>query len=167
MLINNGGLSTRGAALDTAFNIDVKLANVNFLSAVCLTKLTLAHMFARGKGTIVAVNSLQGKLPLPERSAYSASKHALHAFFQSLRMELSNEKKLRIMEVFPGYVQTNLSVNALTGTGEAHGKMDETTASGYSPEYVSKKIIEGIAQNDPEVYIAKPAHRWVITLLVC
>lgn len=66
------------------------------------------------------------------------------------------------MEVFPGYVQTSLSLNALTGNGEKHGKMDATTAQGYTPEYVARKIIEGILMEEKEVVVAKPLHRFAI-----
>merc|ERR1719211_151793 len=80
---------------------------------------------------IINVSSLQGCLALPERSAYSASKHALQAFSDSLRAEMrSSSQNVHVMVVNPGYVRTNLSLNARTGDGSLHNKMDENTAKG-------------------------------------
>ena len=56
--------------------------------------------------------------------------------------------------VYVGYVKTNLSINALTGGGEKYGKMDETTASGYEPEYVAHRILVAAALGEAEVLIA-------------
>jgi len=54
------------------------------------------------------------------RSAYTASKHALQAFFDTLRAEISHHK-VKVTVVSPGYIQTNLSLNALTGSGSKYG----------------------------------------------
>ena len=73
------------------------------------------------KKHVVNISSLQGCLALPERSAYSASKHALQAFSDSLRAEmLSSGKNVHVMVVNPGYVRTNLSLNARSGDGSLH-----------------------------------------------
>ena len=73
------------------------------------------------KKYIVNISSLQGCLALPERSAYSASKHALQAFSDSLRAEMrSSGKNVHVMVVNPGYVRTNLSLNARAGDGTLH-----------------------------------------------
>ena len=54
------------------------------------------------------------------RSAYAASKHALQAFSDSLRAEIA-EHNIQVSVISPGYIATALSVNALTGSGGAHG----------------------------------------------
>lgn len=54
------------------------------------------------------------------RSAYAASKHALHAFSDSLRAEVARYN-IKVSVISPGYIATQISVNALTGSGEAHG----------------------------------------------
>lgn len=86
-------------------------------------------MILRKSGHIVNMSSVQGLLALPERSSYSASKHALQAFSDSLRAEVA-QHNVYVTVASPGYVKTQLSVNALTGTGDAHGQMDEATEKG-------------------------------------
>ena len=79
-------------------------------------------MIDEGSGHIVNISSLQGLLALPSRSVYSASKHALQAFSDSLRLELNARgENVQVTVVSPGYVNTNLSLNARTATGERYG----------------------------------------------
>lgn len=79
-------------------------------------------MVRNRSGHIVFVSSVQGLIAIPDRSAYAASKHALQAFGDCLRAELS-QYKLNVTVVSPGYVKTNLSINALTASGTNHGRM--------------------------------------------
>src|SRR5205085_2359400 len=84
---------------------------------------------------------------------YAASKHALHGFFDSLRAEVA-DKKIRVLIVCPGFVRTNISINALTAQGTKQETMDEATKKGLSPDYVANKIIEAIKNNREEIWIA-------------
>lgn len=77
-------------------------------------------MIKRKAGHIVCVSSVQGKFSLPHRSAYSASKHALQAFCDSVRAEIA-EHNIKVLCVSPGYINTALSLNALTGSGRNYG----------------------------------------------
>ena len=73
------------------------------------------------KKYVINISSLQGCLALPERSAYSASKHALQAYSDSLRAEMrASGYNVGVMVVNPGYVRTNLSLNARAGDGTLH-----------------------------------------------
>ena len=95
-----------------------KIKNIFFLTEL------LPSMMSNGTSRkhIINISSLQGCLALPERSAYSASKHALQAFSDSLRAEVrSSRQNLHVMVVNPGYVNTNLSLNARKGDGSFHG----------------------------------------------
>lgn len=80
----------------------------------------LPSMIKRKSGHIVFVSSVQGKFSLPQRSAYSASKHAIQAFCDSLRSEVA-EHNIKVLCVSPGYINTALSLNALTGSGRSYG----------------------------------------------
>ncbi|CAM9794678.1 unnamed protein product, partial [Hapterophycus canaliculatus] len=84
----------------------------------------------------VVINSVQGKFGMGFRSSYAASKHALVGFFDCLRAEHSG-RGLGVLSVFPGYVRTSLSVNALTADGTKHAQMDATTAQGRDPREAS------------------------------
>ena len=89
---------------------------VNYLGCVELTRHIVPHMLARGTGHVVVVSSVQGLLTLPGRAAYCSSKHALQSWADCLRAELA-DTGLRVTVISPGYVKTDLSKNALTGTG--------------------------------------------------
>uniref|UniRef100_A0A915KC51 Uncharacterized protein n=1 Tax=Romanomermis culicivorax TaxID=13658 RepID=A0A915KC51_ROMCU len=79
--------------------------------------------------------------------AYSASKHAFTAYFDSLRMELKsrNMENLRILSVGPGYLRTNLSKNALTSSGQIYGKVDATQQKGIDPNVAALLIFNDAA----------------------
>lgn len=77
-------------------------------------------MLKQNSGHVVCISSIQGKIAIPYRSAYTASKHALEAWCDSTRAELSN-KNIKMTVVSPGYIKTSLSLNALTGSGQKYG----------------------------------------------
>lgn len=81
----------------------------------------IQHMIDRKSGHLVYISSLQGCLPMPYRSAYSASKHALESFCYSLRSEIEKHD-IKVTVVAPSYTNTSLSANALTGTGDKYGR---------------------------------------------
>ncbi|XP_067618801.1 dehydrogenase/reductase SDR family protein 7-like [Eurosta solidaginis] len=153
ILINNGGISVRATAMSSAVDVDLKVMLVNYFGSIALTKAIMPSMLKRKTGHICFISSVQGKFALPYRSAYSASKHALQAFADSLRSEVAN-KGIQVTCVSPGYIRTQLSVNALTGTGKSYGKMDKTTATGMLPENVAQRILNAIVGNEKDVMIA-------------
>jgi short-subunit dehydrogenase len=95
-----------------------------------------------------------GKLGTPMRSAYAASKHALHGFFDCLRAEVYDDN-VKVTIICPGYVQTNVSINALTGDGSKNNSMNKTTAAGLTPEDFANKALTAIARQREEIYIGK------------
>lgn len=120
ILINNGGISVRSDIMSTAMDVDIKVMLVNYFGTVAMTKAVLPSMIERKEGKIVCVSSVQGKFAIPYRSSYTASKHALQAFCDSLRAEM-DEHNVSVTVVSPGYINTSLSMNALTGNGKAYG----------------------------------------------
>jgi dehydrogenase/reductase SDR family protein 7B len=152
ILLNNGGISQRSLALETGLEVDRRLMDVNYFGTVALTKAVLPHLLRQGAGQIVVVSSLVGKFGTPYRSAYAASKHALHGFFDSLRAELAGTG-LGVTILCPGFIRTGVSVNALTGDGTPLGTMDEATAKGLAPADFARQAAHAIAQRHNEVYI--------------
>lgn len=152
ILINNGGISQRSLALETSLEVDKRLMDVNFFGTVALTKALLPSMITHQLGHIVTITSLTGKFGSPYRSSYAASKHALHGFFDSLRAELA-QTPILITLVCPGFVRTQVSVNALTGKGQALGSMDEATEKGMSPERLAQRMLRAVATGKEEIYI--------------
>ena len=77
------------------------------------------------------------------RSSYSASKHALHGFFDALRAEHFDDN-IKVTLICPGFVATEISKNALTGDGSKQNKMDESTAAGIHPDRFAKLMLKAI-----------------------
>jgi short-subunit dehydrogenase len=152
ILINNGGLSQRAMAEDTDISIDRQIMEVNFFGTVALTKAVLPVMQKQKSGHIVVMSSIAGKFGFYLRSAYSASKHALHGFFESLRMEVY-KSGIKVLIVCPGKIRTNISFNAVTGDGRNHNKMDESTDKGISAEECAAQILKGIRKEKEEILI--------------
>jgi short-subunit dehydrogenase len=152
ILINSGGVSQRAPALETSLAVDRRMMEINYFGAVALTKAVLPSMLARKSGHIVAISSLSGKISTPRRSAYAASKHALHGFYDALRTEVHNDG-IGVTLVCPGYVKTNLSINALNGDGSAHSKLDPTQARGMAPEKLAARILRAIERSEEEVLV--------------
>ena len=152
ILINNGGISQRALAKDTAPEVDRQLMEVNYFGTVELTKYLLPHFMERRSGHYVVVTSLVGKFGTPYRSGYSASKHALHGFFDSLRAEVY-KSNIKVTIVCPGFIKTNVSINALTEKGEKLNQMDNAQAKGMPAEVFARKMIRAIESEKPEVYI--------------
>ena len=100
----------------------------------------------------VVISSLVGKFGTPLRSAYAASKHALHGFFESLRAE-TWRKNIQVSMVCPGYIKTNISLNAITASGEKHNHMDANQQKGMPAEVCARKILEAVAAGKQEIII--------------
>ncbi|XP_035734484.1 dehydrogenase/reductase SDR family protein 7-like [Vespa mandarinia] len=153
ILINNAGISYRGEVINTNVDVDIKVMLINYFAQIALTKAVLPTMLQQQNGHIVCISSVQGKISIPHRSSYAASKYALQAWCDSSRAELA-EHNIKVTVISPGYIKTALSLNALTGTGETYGVMDQTTEQGYSPKYVAKKVLQAVLKKEKDVIIA-------------
>lgn len=151
MLVNNGGLSQRDKFLDTKEEVIETIMNVNFFGAAHLTRLVLPTMLKQGEGKIITVSSIAGKFGFPLRTGYSASKHALHGLFESIRFEYEDQG-ISVLIVCPGRVKTNISLNALEGDGQKHGEMDAGQAGGISAQKCASQIVKAILKDKLEIY---------------
>jgi short-subunit dehydrogenase len=151
VLFNNGGISQRSMVKDTLFEIDQRLMNVNFLSTVKLTKKVLPGMIRNSLGHIVLTSSLVGKFGTPFRSSYSASKHALHGFYEALAAE-SWENNVFVTLFCGGYIKTNISYNAVTGDGGKHNQLDDNQAKGKTAMQAAQAMIKAVEKNKPEIH---------------
>ncbi len=152
MLFNIAGLSQRSKVTETPVEIDRKIMEVNFFSAVILTKAVLPSMLQQGGGQIVAVSSIAGKFGFPLRSAYSAAKHAIYGFFETLNAELK-QKNIHATIACPGRVQTSISFRALTSDGQPHGRLDKGQASGITADKCACKLLKAVEKKKREVLI--------------
>ena len=152
IVLHNAGISQRSLIHETSLEVDRKLMEVNFFGTVALTKAILPHFLSKKAGQFAVVSSLVGKFGSPYRSSYAASKHALHGFFDTLRAEHFQDT-IGVTIICPGFIRTNVSVNALTADGSPLNKMDEAQEKGMSPEDCAAEIFTAIVKKKEEVYI--------------
>lgn len=152
LMLHNGGISQRSLIRETGLAVDRKLMEVNFFGTVALTKALLPHFISRKSGQFAVITSLVGKFGSPFRSSYAASKHALHGFFDTLRAEHFQDN-ISVTMICPGFIRTNVSINAITADGSTLGQMDEAQANGMSPEDCADDIFTAITRKKEEVYI--------------
>jgi short-subunit dehydrogenase len=116
ILVNNAGIGQRALACETALEVDQEIMQVNYFAPVALSKALVPLMAKRGQGLIATIGSLTAHLAVPRRSAYCASKHALHGFFDSLRAEVY-KSGVKVSMICPGYINTPFAEHALKGDG--------------------------------------------------
>lgn len=153
ILINCGGISQRSSVIETNLKVEEKIFNTNYWGTVILSKTLLPRMIEKNSGHLVIVSSLVGKFGTQNRSSYSASKHALHGYFDSLRSEV-HDKGINISIICPGYIHTAISKNAITGEGALYNKMDINQEHGISARDCAIKILSAIENKKEEVIIA-------------
>jgi len=151
-LIVNGGISQRSLVQDTPLELDRRIMEVNYFGNIALTKAVLPQMIKQQSGHIIVMSSIVGKFGFPLRSAYSASKHALHGFYETLRAEHKKDN-IKVTIAIPGRVQTNISFNALKEDGNPHNRLDDGQANGISVKSCSSKIIRSIKKERKETLI--------------
>ncbi len=150
VVILNAGISNRSYIKDTSFDVFQRVMDVNFFGNVSLSKAVIPHFIQNGGGRFVIISSLSGKFASPGRGAYASSKHALHGYFDTLRME-HHRDNIKVLLVCPGFVQTKVTINSLTGDGKPQGKLDKTTANGMLVSEATARIIRGIERDKQEI----------------
>jgi len=155
ILVNNGGVSQRGLAVETALAVERQIMEIDYFGTVALTKAVLPAMRARRRGHVVVVSSVMGYVGTPMRSSYAAAKHALHGYFDSLRAEVWREG-IKVTIACPGYVRTAVSDNALTASGARQARTDRTQARGIAPERCAAAILRAVAHGREEVVVGGP-----------
>lgn len=150
VLVNNAGFSQRSEALQTTSEVERSIMEVNYFAPVALSKALLPHFLNRKKGHIVVISSIAGKFGFALRSSYAAAKHALHGYFEALRLELRTIP-VHITMVCPGRVQTAISLHAVKGDGTEHRIMDDGQRKGISAERCAQIIHKAIRNKRYEV----------------
>ncbi|WP_126245945.1 SDR family NAD(P)-dependent oxidoreductase [Chitinophaga rhizosphaerae] len=153
ILINNAGIGQRASAEETSEAVLRQILGLDFFAPALLTQALLPHFRANG-GQVVVTGSMAGLMGVPRRTAYSAAKHALMGYFESLQVE-HTVPGFHVTIISPGRVKTSLSLNALRGSGEPHGKMDAAQEKGIPVEVCAMKMISAIARKRKHVIIAR------------
>ncbi len=153
ILVNNAGISQISLFEKTDLSIFKKVMNVNFYGTVYCTKYALPHL-KRSKGQIIALSSVAGFSPLYGRTAYSASKHALHGFMNSLQAELRSDG-INVLLACPSFVKTNIEDRTFNEQGLPFGEKKGTPGKVMTPNYVVSQIMKGVEKKKNIIYISK------------
>lgn len=152
ILINNAGRGQRTEVLETLPEVERNLFEVNYFAAVNLAKAVLPEMIKNGGGKIVVISSIAGKFGFYLRSTYSAAKHALHGYFETLRLELE-KNGISVVLVCPGKIKANASRNAAWIEGKPYNKVDSSHSLSMEAQVCAQQIISGILLNKEEIFV--------------
>lgn len=152
IMVHNAGVSQRSYIVDTDVAVYRRLMDVDFYSTVAITKAILPYMIKQQAGHFIVMSSVAGKIGTIMRSGYNAAKHALHGFYDSLRAE-GYKDNIKVTTVCPGYIRTNISLNALNESGDKFGKMDANQANGIPAEECASRILRAVLKDKKEIYI--------------
>jgi len=154
ILVNNAGITQRSAFSATRTEVFRRVMDVNFFGALYCTQAALEGLIRR-RGSIVIIESMAGVTPLLGRSAYCASKHALHGLFATLRAELRGAG-VHVMIVCPGFVATNLQRRALGGDGRVTDHPQSIIGRACSAQRVACSVARGVARRRRLVVVPAP-----------
>lgn len=153
-LVNNAGISQRSLAVETAFEVYRRIVDVDLLAPIALTQANLPRMVAAGSGSIVAISSVAGIVGSPLRSAYSAAKHGLIGYHDSVRAETAHQG-LKVLVVAPGSVRTEVSKNALGADAKPRGFSDKAIDNGMAPDIAAERILAALRAGERELILAE------------
>ena len=151
-LINNAGLSQRALIQDTSMQTERAIMELDYFSQVFLTKMVLPTFIQQKSGRIVFVSSVAGLLGTQYRASYSAAKAAIHMWANSLRAEVADDG-VGVSVLFPGFVKTNVSINALDGSGKAQGYDNDATANGLEADDFARQSVQAIRSGQEFIVI--------------
>lgn len=154
ILVNNGGISQESYAVETTAAVEQKIMNINYFGNVALAKAVAPIMQQQKSGKIAVITSIIGKFGLPRLSTYAASKHALYGFYDSFRLELK-KNNVAILLASPGFINTNVTLNAVTGDGSTHNKNSPAQENGMKTDVFAKKFVSALKSNRNHKYIGK------------
>lgn len=151
-LINNAGLSQRALIQDTTMQTERAIMEVDYFSQVFFTKTVLPTLLKQKSGRVVFVSSVAGLLGTQYRASYSAAKAAIHMWANSLRAEVAKEG-VEVSVVFPGFVKTNVSFNALNGEGKPQGHQDEAIENGLEADVFAERVVSSLMAGDEYIVV--------------
>jgi short-subunit dehydrogenase len=173
VLINNAGFSVRGVIEDVSLASLRRLFEVNLFALYRITQACLPGMRRLRRGRIINLSSVVGKFPYPTSGPYAATKHAVEAITDALRMEV-RPFGIHVVTIRPGVIGTEFNdvANKLTGDllsrthpdykpvyqayGAAMGKLFSNIVI-PGPEIIASLILEAVLSGSPKaVYCAGP-----------
>jgi short-subunit dehydrogenase len=151
LLINNAGIGLRAALADVKLEDARQVMELNFFAAVRCIQAVLPAMRRQGSGQIVNVSSVIGVVATPRNSIYCASKFALRALSDSLRLELHGSG-IDVITILPGYTDTPFFDRQIRYDGSPR----LSPFRGQSPDKVARVILRACRQRRREVALTAP-----------
>lgn len=148
VLVNNAGVEFGGAFLDTEEDALETTVAVNLLAVMDMTRLVVPGMLERGRGHVVSMSSLAGKIPSPKLVSYSATKHGVVGFTSSMRAELGAEP-VGFSAICPGLV----SRVGMFGRLEPYLEGGSNPIGTIPPEHVGEAVVRAIRENVGEIVL--------------
>jgi len=152
LLINNGGISQKSLVEETTEDVERKVMEINYFGNVAIAKAVVPYMEKQQESKIVVTTSILGKFGLPFHSTYAASKHALYGFYDSYRLELKKHN-ISILLVAPGFINTNVAVNSITGDGTLLNEDSPAQINGMKTNVFARKLLRAVKSNRKHIYI--------------
>ena len=151
VLVNNAGLGLNATVAEGSVQNIRRVFEVNFFGAVNCIQATVPHMKRRRRGAIAIVSSVVGRLAPPYSGAYAATKGALNALTDSLRLELE-PYGVTVTAVYPGYTRTRFGENLLR---EIEIARPSRLVRGVGPEAVARQIVRAVREGKREAYVTR------------
>lgn len=151
VLINNAGISMRATFEELELEVIKELMDTNFYGAVYCTKFALPHLLKQ-KGTVIGISSITGLAPLPGRTGYVASKHAMDGFLNTLRLENTN-KGLNVLVVHPGFTSSEIREKALDANCLPQGESPRDEERMMSSERVAWYIARATYRRERDLVL--------------
>ncbi|WP_353167165.1 SDR family oxidoreductase [Acinetobacter sp.] len=152
LLINNAGLSQRALITETSMQTERAIMEIDYFSQVFLTKLALPTFIAQKSGRIAYISSVAGLLGTQYRATYSAAKAAIHMWANSLRAEVAQDG-VKVSVIFPGFVKTNVSFNALNGAGKPQAHQDQAIENGLEADDFAKQTVAALLNGEEYIVV--------------
>lgn len=152
LLINNAGLSQRALITETSMQTERAIMEIDYFSQVFLTKLALPTFIAQKSGRIAYISSVAGLLGTQYRATYSAAKAAIHMWANSLRAEVAQDS-VKVSVIFPGFVKTNVSFNALNGAGKPQAHQDQAIENGLEADDFAKQTVAALLNGEEYIVV--------------
>ncbi|WP_159349666.1 SDR family oxidoreductase [Roseomonas harenae] len=134
--VNMAGLSMWGAFEEIPVEAQARLVQVNLIGVMNGCHAALPHMLRQGRGVLINMSSIGGRMPMPFAAAYTASKYGVTGFTEALRDEVSARSGVKVCGVYPGFVDTPTNLHSANYTGR--------TLRPIPPVLDPEKVAEGI-----------------------
>lgn len=151
LLVNNAGVGLYGSIEETHWEHFRQMWEVNFFGAVRCTVAALPHLKTR-HGVVVNISSVAGKIPVPYMAGYCASKFALNALSDGLRMELAHAG-VRVVTICPGTVRTQFRMSAFRDGKNLPAVFQRRESTGISADAVARATLRAVQRGQREVVL--------------